>query len=602
MANFGSLKFMARLGLAMMCAPLLAQQPWRIQSAVSSIKLNLDLLRDLGISVSEVVQTGKPYRFGYLGFASQTGSDLYFFAPNGDIERLDGGSLQHRGGLVLERQGQAVSLLEFTLRVSAPPNDLELVDAEGRRWFMLGYAHPYLKPEIGLLQYLNMDLDISPEMAEWLGQPSLAGTHAGTVDIQAEITIPQGADLTEGGCSPDFNGPKDVELTGIGSISQFFREPGGRVAFAPSAALRNAGSVDVPWYRAINPDGVVGQHPFLVMHFYRILDGVIEQLGRSDVKHAFFSVNSGCPCPGDQVLYVGCSDVYGASTNGNRFYLAPREELTASTGNWVSLASHFDAIPVDDFRHHGSGGHDDFEHRLFVNEADLDNPGARYFVEVWYIVQDDINIFNSMGYREVDPSFSSIWSFPFLDATHVSAPAIDAWVDPDSPGAGEAHARFDDSQGHLRLAVKTTDMGGNNYRYEYALMNLDFDRQINAVTIPRDGSLTISNTGVRALATEGAGSWTVNVGADTITLTAPGGTGLDWGTMIGFHFDANSPPLAGQATLGTLEPGSPSILNLGSLAPLMACASPTDYGNLLQAWGNTSTVIDVVNALNHPCP
>ena len=200
----------------------------------------------------------------------------------------------------------------------------------------------------------------------------------------------------------------DVELTGLDKLSEVFHDSE-RVAMAPSAELGNVGTADIEWFQSIAPDSyggqsTLGQHPYLIMHLYRLTDGVLQQIGRSDLKHAFFAANLDCACPADQVLYVGCLDLYSTSTNAWRSRLAPREELTSSTGDWTSLGSHFDGSPVNDYRDHDEGDHPDpFEHRLTATTVDLLTPGASYFIEAWYLAKGDIDIFNSMAYRGVAP-------------------------------------------------------------------------------------------------------------------------------------------------------------------------------------------------------
>ena len=41
--------------------------------------------------------------------------------------------------------------------------------------------------------------------------------------------------------------------------------------------------------------------------------------------------------------------------------------------------------------------------------------------------------------------------------------------------------------GHLRVVVKTTDLGGGQTRYEYAVVNHDFDRQVGSFFVRTQG-------------------------------------------------------------------------------------------------------------------
>jgi hypothetical protein len=149
----------------------------------------------------------------------------------------------------------------------------------------------------------------------------------------------------------------------------------GPVALSFSAKLRNIGTSAVLWKWSIEPAGAadnVGEHPFLALHMYRILNGRITQIGRADVKHAFYAGNNNCSSAGGQIIYPTCEDNYTATTNSNRLYMAPREEVTAGTGAWTRVGSHFDGGGTVDFRdHQGDAEHDDFEHRLVVAGGDL---------------------------------------------------------------------------------------------------------------------------------------------------------------------------------------------------------------------------------------
>ena len=581
------------------------QELWRVRDATTSIQFNELILKDLGVRVVERNTTGTAYRQDYEAFRAESGPSLFFEAPLGDFEHLSGGMLRHQGGYVFSIDGANLSLNNFEIRVGSPPDELILSDSDGRPLFRLLFAHPYLKPESKQLLLLNMDMVATREFAALLRRPDLEEIYLGTVDLTMIVDAPESIDFSRGTCPPNFIGDVDVVLTSIGTPSQFAREAGGRVAISTSASLANGGTADVPWFRAIEPDGNVppeeiGQHPYLVQHFYRIHNGVLEQLGRSDVKHAFFSVNSGCACPGGQILYVGCSDSYGAGTNVNRFYLAPRDELTASIGDWTARGSHFDATPVDEVRDHGSGGHDDFDHRLFVQEPELQTAGATYFMEVWYIVKDDINIFNSLGYREVVPSLvGATWSFQVPKAL-VNAPALEAWVHPNQPTENQINSNIDTGSGHLQLAVKVTPLPENQYHYEYALMNLDFDRKIDSFTLPFSSGTTISNAESGRPGVSSPDDWQVVVGADQVVWRAPAGQGLDWGVLYNFRFDSSSPPTEGDGTLGVLEPGLFDEIVVATRVPEF-CVSMETVQQMYPNWQNNCTVLELVDLINQLC-
>jgi hypothetical protein len=412
---------------------------------------------------------------------------------------------------------------------------------------------------------------IAPELAARLGRPDLSGSYLGVLDAQlslepAEPGVTSG-EAVAGACVGDFAQPIDLLMVDLAGMTQAVREPGGRIAVAPGATVRNLGPGDVQWFRAIAPASPVGPHPYLALHFYRLSGGVLEQIGRADLKHTYFATNTACPCAGGQILYAGCEDFYGISTNLDRTNLAPRDEIDALTLSWTSLGSHFDGLPVDDYRHHGGDeAHDDFEHRLVVMESDLQTPGARYFYDGWYMAPNDTDLENSMGHREVAPALAgSTWSFPVIDTGTANGSILDVFVDPQNVQPGEATELLDTGEGRVHLAVVTTDLGGGVFHYEYALVNFDFERQIRSFALPVGPGQTVSNAGFSDADGDPQNDWTPSVADLRVTWTAPAGNALDWGTLYSFRIDVDAAPVETTATLTPLEAGSPQEVGVHTL-------------------------------------
>jgi len=589
----------------LLLASLAYSSEWIVTGGETTLDLYDNLIEDLGLDLVNITTSAEPLRGHGIAFRAEPHPSLVFDAEHADFEGLGNGSLRHQGGFDL--LGGNLSLQQFELRTTSAPYDLVLTDSSGTEWFWVNHAHPYLLPERSELLMLQMDLIIADQLARQLGHDDLSGMTLGSIELVLQVLVPADFEPGRGACTADFSGTVDVELTSIGTTSQNVRD-GGQVALTASASLSNAGTADVRWFRSIAPDGnvgpqFIGQHPFLTLHFYRIHNGVIEQLGRSDVKHAFYSVNSGCSCSGGQVLYVGCGDTYGSSTNVNRHYLAPREELTASTGTWQSLGSHFDATPVDDFRHHGSSNHTNpFTHKLVVNEADLGEPTAKYYMEMWYLVQGDVDIFNSMGHRLAQPSFNgSSWTFSSPNPK-IAGPTIDAWVDPDSPTANSLNTTIEANGGHLKLAVLVTtptESGGSMYQYEYALMNLDYDLQIDSFTVPLVENTAVSNAGSGRPGSPGPSDWTPTVTATQITWNAPSGSELDWGELVNFRFQSPREPQEISASLGVFEAGTPSSLSAPTRTPT-ACVIQADIEAAVATWP-VANVLEIITLQSQLC-
>ena len=541
-----------------------------LSGGVTSLRLDPQILGDLGIEVVGVNGASAGLRDGALGFALDAArSAVAFRGAAGDFEGFASADLRHAGGFALAVGGARVDLTGFRLVAAAPPHVLEVRDAQDRRWLFVGRPHAKLSPERLAVSYA--DLSLAPELAELLARPDLADHYVGVLDAELSLAAaPRGAARADGvlggGCAGDFTQPIDLLLVQTSSLTQAARQAGVRVALAPGATVRNLGPGDVPWFRSIAPDSPVGPHPYLALHFYRLSGGVLEQVARADLKHTFFATNDLCPCPGDQILYAGCEDFYGISTNLDRTNLAPRSEIDARTLAWTSLGSHFDGVPVDDFRSHGEAGHDAFEHRLVVREPDLLTPGARYFFDAWYMAPNDTDLENSMGHREVDPVLNaSTWSFPTVDAGTENGSILDVFVDPQNVQPGQATELVETGAGRVHLAVVTTDLGGGDHHYEYALVNFDVERQIQSFSLALLPGQTVSNAGFGDGNANPLDDWSASVAGGKITWTAPAGNALDWGTLFNFRMDVDAAPVETMARLTPLAAGTPAVLTVRTL-------------------------------------
>jgi hypothetical protein len=441
--------------------------------------------------------------------------------------------------------------------------------------YLLDFAHIALLPDSGELHMRHVNLRLTPAHAQRLGHPAWKNLVIGGVDMVASVKrLAQGSQPEPLGgdpCATNFGPQVDVALSRLEEVQEWARTSGA-VALTFDTETYNVGAYSVPWYWSIAPApgyaSVIGQHPYLILNLYRIgSNGRLLQIGRSDVKHAFFSSNFPCDqnpdCAGGQAIVPGCRDLYGANNNANQMFFAPRYEVTSHSGDWTSLGSHFDGTPVDDHRSH-SNGPSILSHRLVTLESELQVTGAQFLVEAWYIVKDDTNLFNNLGYRRVDPSFSSIWTFATVDAGLATGAAINAWVDPASPGSNRANSIVSASDGHLQLAVAVTNLGGGSHRYDYALMNLDFDRQIRSFTLPMPAGVAVSNLLFFDVDANGANSWIASATNGLLSwqadVSGANSNTLDWGTMYAFSFEANAPPTDSLAQLGVLEPGAGSTL------------------------------------------
>ncbi len=569
---------------------------WSVLDAVTSIQLDAAVLSGLGLQVADLQTNVREYvphplsvaRPGAPSFRAEGPIALRATVAWDGFRGFEGGPLRFQGGFRLRGAAGDFDLRSFVMRPGKDATSVELLDANGEALFTTAAAQYELDARRGLLRYLNSDLQILPAMARRLGDERYAGVTVGVLALDATLrgsTLPPSPPVGVNAPPPcgDWSGNVDVGLVNMSSIGQAgIATVNGRsvVVVLPSAELENVGTANVPWYSKFTNLGTPpwnDQHPFLVWQMSRVNGGVLEPLGRSDLKHAFLTINSGCDagaCTDSHVLGLGCADVYGTSTNNSTGSLAPRAEITASTGIWShcgGIPSHFDTNGdcVQDF---SGSGENSFTHGLKAAEADLQVAGALYYVEAFYIVRNDVNIFNSMGYRRVTPAKpGSTWTFATVGA-YSQGPAINAWVNPTTPGPGADNRLLDTGEGRVQLAVRVTDIAGGKKRYAYALQNHDFDRRIKSFRVRFNTSAgVVENIAYADGDGFAANDWTATVDATGITWNAPAATTpaaeLDYASLISFRFDSDQVAAQTQASLGVFEAGSPTQLGLQTLAP-----------------------------------
>ncbi len=339
-------------------------------------------------------------------------------------------------------------------------------------------------------------------------------------------------------------------------------------------------------------------HPMISVNMFRLsrADGSdrLMQLGQSWLKHGFGTENAddcgfGCdPSQGHFNLNApGCSDTYAAS----QFVpcdMGPRSMMNPYTGAMppsVELGLSPDCVPQGrETRSYLSNDHRDHDHtpishRLQVKDVDLIpalNPGARYFVEGQYLVPHEFTSgtgngtqHNNASYRRVNVSGGDACgsAFIFLEAseTYTEQPAINAWT-----GASQTLIEpvpMVDGRGFL--VYKVTNLG-NVWRYEYALYNMNMDRAMGSLSIPRPAGAVLTNIGFYAPLNHAAEPHTENYTNTPWTFSTSGGAvtwstdsfGVDpfanavrFGTMYNFWFDANTPPQSTSATVGLFKTG-----------------------------------------------
>jgi len=569
---------------------------WPAGEGQARIELRGDYLQDFGVNVVD----GARIRNERLMTPVRVGDGrLWAWVPYGNFEAFNGGRLDIRSDLILRRGDRVADFRDIRLIPSEENKSaqLQILDARGNHLATITHIHALAHPERGELTLHNADIKASDWLASHLGLAELAGMPLGQMWLDLSLDVPSGADLSR--TSPDrgtlsctdrpfwpqdnANRPGgrpeylvDVRMETLSTVAYQGRQTGtDLIKVAPSATLKSVGFGDAIWVPKFSQLGLYpfqprDQHPFLVWNMYRISDGRIEQLGASGVKHAFFTININCDinCGSGNVLWPGCEDVYSSGTNDSNSNQGPREDIEAADGLFYSVGSFFDPNSTGSQQVNAGS----FQNRLMINEPDLQVPGADYFLDAWYVVMHDIDIWNSMGYHSISPStFSSGWTFgplgPFVRDTPLTE-----WVPFPAVNADEAHVSVtidgptpdavypaNQPSGHFRVLARVEDLGGGEYRYRYAVMNFDFDHGFDAFEIPLPPGAVVSDTFVGGPYDVMTTPWSVDVGPESVRFEAPNGQKLPWFTLYNFEITVDQAP-GGQSNVAVVPvntPGNP---------------------------------------------
>ncbi len=338
-------------------------------------------------------------------------------------------------------------------------------------------------------------------------------------------------------------------------------------AYAVGTTACNAGDVNLNWV-----DGTPN-HPVISCTIYRLLDGRLEQLGVTFVKHSFASLQGnacgfGCGSGGDfSHLGPGCSDPYGAGLNGGQTGLGPRSEINAYNGDFV--------YPFTTINQSGNA----IFKRIQVPADAMPVAGAIYFVEGQYVIKDEYQAngdpyldpttgrptsYNNASYKRMSVQASGAAST--TGGTNRERAAIYAWQDhgngvnmPDNSVMVEEV--IVPGEGLMHVASKVTDLGDGTYRYDYAVHNQNSNLNVGSFSVPNPGDASgfyfsdiDYHDGPDALIS--GADWAPQEGANSITwatdsfISNPNANAIRWGTMYNYSFVSSAAPEMGEVTVG----------------------------------------------------
>ncbi|MCB1606621.1 MAG: hypothetical protein KDI71_06555 [Xanthomonadales bacterium] len=605
-----------------------ASHIWSVSGGQLRMRLDPALLAKVGIDSVDFEQGLETDSDPRPGLAIVDSGALEFSANNDSIQAFVAGRLPLHGELRLSQGSSELALRGASIQPGASALALRVVDGGGAVWFDLDHLHFHLLGQSDEFRAWNIDIRISQALAQRLGQPLAEGEYLGQAELLTRFrqTGPIGDDpeycqpirwpgtLIDSGNPDGDRYEADVTLNGeflnnltVNALrceteTRACDGPGGvdaRMVIAPSAELRNTNNLNtaaIPWYRKFSgvfPPYGNDQHPFLVWNIYRIEDGGkrLRQVGRSAVKHAYLTANSGCGggCPNThpqnnfQILWPNCQDTYGTGDNDNSTHLGPRSEILPHAVIWGRCGSIYDADcnGQNDFPTVG-----DFDYRTQILESAIDpalHPGASFHIEAWYLIREDQNIFNSMGTRRFLPIYSSAWFLSTSGQNFAQGPMIDKWADPAAVGQMERNRLLSTTEGQVKLGVKVEALAGGEYRYEYALANFDLARAVTsgfepnlrvvsnrgliALELPMPATASLSNTDFFDGDQIPDNGWEFVRDGDVLRIQGPPENPLNWATMFSFGFQTDQPPAPGLASLPMAEAGTPAAYQIATIVP-----------------------------------
>ena len=394
---------------------------------------------------------------------------------------------------------------------------------------------------------------------------------------------------------------------------------GGITGYALSTTSCNVGDTSAEWF--VSGPGP-NRHPLIAQNIYRYRDGRLEQIGMSWIKHGFCAADTSdpaycMPCTPDSscsFLTVGCSDTYTTFHNADQEHLGPRSEVNAATGSY----------PYPYVLNWGSGPYDAIEKRLRVSNNDLDpiqNPGARYFLEGYYLTTDEQDWgtqYNNASYRECfvgtlsGGGYNLVYGAPDIEQQKT---ALHAWQDLD-PGVMITTVDVP-GDGRLYIGSRATDNGDGTWHYEYAIYNYNSDRGAGRMSVPLSCASPV-NIGFHDVdyhsdePYDGA-DWPSAIVDDVLTWATDdevlnaNANAVRWNTMYSFRFDAAAPPANGQVDVGLFKAGALSAVTAAAVVPAAAACSGdltgtagvvevSDLLAMLAAWGPGSDPADITGS------
>lgn len=419
----------------------------------------------------------------------------------------------------------------------------------------------------------------------------LFGTTAVTGLVLVAVSLtPATAGNARGVNGPDVTASRvGLNSSGTGNDFAYLGVVGNTRSYSMASTSCNS-----PWETNPAPDATAnwspptGQ-PVIGQALYRMNNDMtrFEQIGLSWVKWSFCAVSettcgtcSSTPC---STLGIGCADTYWATLNASTQYCGPRWEINPMG---QGPGQHHDSSHVGPGSSYNAG--------MWLENADLIS-NARYFAEIQYVCQDEQpqRRWNNASYREVQfiGTPPGGWQVGTTmsgvgvgqASVHRGYSALHAWKD-NNPNVQISYVEDDPGMGRFEIGYLVTDNGDGTWSYEYAVRNHNSHRAARAFEIPVPTGVSVTNTQFKDIGyhnNDGFGGgqnfdgtdWAVAVGPTSVGwstadfATNNNANALRWQTMYNYRFKANTPPVAGNATISMYRTGGQATVAVPLLVP-----------------------------------
>jgi len=602
-----------------------AETQWGVSSGRTHLYIDT---ASLDANALEVVVDGSAPGQGMVRLDVLAAPSVALTSSGSGIANTSGGEVLHTAGISFtnRKSGQTIRFQDLSVRLNGGSSidGLEIVDpSTGNTVFNVRAVRPVVDGAANALIIEGGDLIPSKHLATQLGLNSMADASFGYMHSRFSLNwtggddpgrpvllgaprggnngtncnAASGADVIVGDLYPSVSNPSSQQVDGVWIDT-----------FSVGTESCNIGDVSMTWQ-----SGCGTIHPVIGQNCFRYMDGRLEHIGQSWLKHGFsvaWTDECGCGCTGSpsNSMAPGCGDPYGATLNNSQGNIRPKFRVDPTSGNYVCGTN--------------PGTTGSTSRRLQVRHDDIDptlNSGAQYFVEGHYVHPEDSssgNWANNASYRPISVSASGTneYSFSLTGSTQREQAGIRIWQDLD-PTVTETDVLVSGNQLFI-VASKASDNGDGTWHYEYAVQNLNSDRAMDGFSVPVDPSATITNIGFHDVfyhSGDGQTSATItdqgtsrdgtdwngvkNGGAVEWTMTDIGlnSNALLWGTMYNFRFDANRAPAATNpdATLDLWRAGSPGSVTAAVQGPEVGPQDCQPNG--------TEDSIDIANGTSQDC-